>query len=253
MPLGVTDSQGNWSGRASLGAAAAQAWLCTISARPKKGHFLRLALGDTQVPCGVTRPSNTTTSAQLGNTRMHGGQLRGVPDGSTTGAFPMGRQLIALHSSMCIVALDRDSRKTTEHAANPPRMSSAVSPATNQARCSHGVRRAWYKTSRVHDWLTGSTCSGQLGQLRQPTVAQVLQRLWHPASATRPLSACATAMGGPWRWEAHWAHSTSRGMRRGHPASLPHPSCEAGCRQHVCGQTGPHLEATPARGAESAG
>ena len=135
---------------------------------------------------------------------------------SVHGAFPTGRQLIALHSSpvhsiqslrkvRCIHsyhgALDRDNRPTIERATNPPRMSSAVSPATNQARCSHGVRRAWYKTSRVHDWFCPSTCSGHLGQLRQPTVAQVLQRLWHPASATRPLSACATAMGGPWRWE----------------------------------------------------
>ena len=86
---------------------------------------------------------------------------------SVHGAFPTGRQLIALHSSpfhstpfhsvtqRCIHsyhgALDRDNRTTTEHTTNPPRMSSAVSPATNQARCSHGVRRAWYKINSVHD------------------------------------------------------------------------------------------------------
>ena len=178
-------------------AATHTAWLCTISATPKKGHLVLFALGDTQVPCGVTRPSNTTTSAQLGNTHeAHTVCARGVPDGSTTDCPPLHSiQSLSSHG-----ALEWDNRTTTEHATNPPRMSSAVSPATNQARCSHGVRRAWYKTSTVHDWLTLSTCSGQLGQLRQPTVAQVLQRLWHPASATLPLSARATAMGGPWRW-----------------------------------------------------
>ena len=179
-------------------AATHTAWLCTISATPKKGHLVLFALGDTQVPCGVTRPSKTTTSAQLGNTHeAHTVCAWGVPDGSTTDCPPLHSiQSLSYHG-----ALERDNRTTTEHATNPPRMSSAVSPATNQARCSHGVRRAWYKTSRVHDWFCPSTCSGHLGQLRQPTVAQVLQRLWHPASATRPLSACATAMGGPWRWE----------------------------------------------------
>ena len=38
-------------------------------------------------------------------------------------------------------------------------------------------------------------------------------------------------------------------------ATLPpcHPSCGAGCRQHVSGQTGRHLGATRARGPESTG
>ena len=79
----------DWAGRVSLGAAVAQAWLCTISAKPKKGHWVRLALGDTQVPCGVTRPSNRTTSARLGKT--HGATVHG--------AIPTGRQLIGSGAS----------------------------------------------------------------------------------------------------------------------------------------------------------
>ena len=66
-------------------AATHTAWLCTISATPKKGHLVLFALGDTQVPCGVTRPSKTTTSAQLGNTHeAHTVCAWGVPNGSTT-------------------------------------------------------------------------------------------------------------------------------------------------------------------------
>ena len=72
-------------------AATHTAWLCTISATPKKGHLVLFALGDTQVPCGVTRPSKTTTSSQLGNTHEAHTQ-------SVHGAFPTGRQLIALQS-----------------------------------------------------------------------------------------------------------------------------------------------------------
>ena len=73
-----------------LGMAATHtAWLCTISATPKKGHLVLFALGDTQVPCGVTRPSKTTTSAQLGNTHeAHTVCAWGVPDGSTTDCPP---------------------------------------------------------------------------------------------------------------------------------------------------------------------
>ena len=42
-------------------------------------------------------------------------------------------------------------------------MSSAVLPATNQARCSHGVRRAWYRINSVHDLSSAGTPARSLG------------------------------------------------------------------------------------------